>query len=286
MSLVLQLTSQAEALAALGAHLREGAEGLAVAPDVSARLAHVARALGCEGSADEARAAVGAARAFLRQALDLLEHPERPSGWAYDDPIVLQAQGRGSAPIAAAIAELAAQLGDLATRLAAPHAAILDIGSGVGWLSIALARTYPAARVVGLDTWPAALALAASNVSAEGLGARVVCRAADVTTLEDLAAYDAAWIPGPFLSRDACVAALPRVRAALRDGGWAFFGLYGGPADPLSMALADLRAVRSGGHPWSTDEAAEALRGAGFVDVEARAHGARAPVRLVVGRAR
>jgi cyclopropane fatty-acyl-phospholipid synthase-like methyltransferase len=52
----------------------------------------------------------------------------------------------------------------------------LDIGTGVGWLAIEAAKTWPGMRVVGLDIWEPSLQLAATNISAEGLTDRVTLR--------------------------------------------------------------------------------------------------------------
>lgn len=286
MTTVLRLTSATESLAALGAHLRARREGLAVDPAVGPRLAAVAAALGVPDTvtAGEEAAALGAIRAFFRQAHDLLEDPARPCGWTYDDPVVLDAQGRASISIADAIAGASARLEGLAGALGAEGGAFLDVGCGVGWLSIAMARRFAGLRAVGLDVWPPALALADANVSAAGLGGRVTIRREDVCALDEEAVYDAAWVPGPFLPRGVCLAAVERVHRALRPGGWILLGLYGGPREPVAEALAELRAVRSGGHPWTVDEAAELLRGNGFVDVGRVDHGIAAPVTLVAGR--
>ncbi len=286
MTTVLRLTSATESLAALGAHLRARREGLAVDPAVGARLAAVASALGLPEAltAAEEAAAIGAIRAFFRQAHDLLEDPARPCGWTYDDPVVLDAQGRASISAADAIAGASAQLEGLGAALGAEGGAFLDVGCGVGWLSVAMARRFAGLRVVGLDVWPPALALAGANVAAPDLGGRVTVRHQDVRTLDEEGIYDAAWVPGPFLPMGVCVAAIGRVHRALRPGGWLLVGLYGGPREPIAEALAELRAVRSGGHPWAVDEAAELLRGHGLVDVGRVEHGVAAPVTLVAGR--
>ena len=186
--------------------------------------------------------------------------------------------------VANVIAGAAPQLADLGARLAADGGTFLDVGCGTAWLSIALARRFPALTVTGLDIWPPALALAERNVQASQLAPRVRLRRQDVTVLDEARAYDAIWLPGPFLPHDVCLRALPRVVQALRPGGWLLFGLFGGPPDPLLNSLADLRAVRAGGHAWAIPELVDALRGAKLLDVKLVAHGTPAPLRLVVGR--
>lgn len=285
MTTVMDLTARMEALAALGAHLRGTLGDAEIEPRLREPLARIAADLDTAPATElERRVALGSIRAFFRQAHDLLEHPERACGWTYEDPIVLDAQGRTSMTVADAIARAAPTLSDLDARLRAPGARFLDLGSGVSWLSIALARHYATLHLVGIDVWKPSLAVAARNIAQAGLADRIETRERDVTALGEADAYDGAWIPGPFLPRDVCERALGEVHRALRPGGWAFLGLWGGLPDPLALALADLRALRAGGHPWLEPDAKEALARAGFVDVGIAEHGLPAPVRLVVGR--
>jgi Methyltransferase domain len=117
-------------------------------------------------------AALGAIQAFFRQACDLLDNPERVPGWTYDDPTVLQAQGQMSRMGVRGIETLAALRPGLQRTLCQPGA-FLDVGTGVGWLAIEAARCWPALRVVGIDHWERALALAHANVAATGMRSRM-----------------------------------------------------------------------------------------------------------------
>ena len=85
--------------------------------------------------------------------------------------------------IAGAIRTAAEQAPELGDRLAGP-AQILDVGTGVGWLAVALARQYPDARVVGIDIFEPALELARGNVAAEHLQDRIELRRQDVLSLD------------------------------------------------------------------------------------------------------
>jgi hypothetical protein len=44
---------------------------------------------------NEQAAALALIQTMFRQALDLLENPERVPGWSHQDPDILQAQGQG-----------------------------------------------------------------------------------------------------------------------------------------------------------------------------------------------
>jgi SAM-dependent methyltransferase len=282
-----RLTSAAEALAALAAHVRVETEGLDVDPRIRSLLADIATELtgsSSVGPSDQGPQAVGMARALLRESVGLIDDPGRTGAWAATDEAVLQGLGRLSMAIAPVFAIAAAQLPGLADALAAPSATFLDVGTGTGWLAIATARTFPAARLVGIDVFEPSLALARRNVDNEGVADRVTLRHVDITVLDDTDAYDAVWLPLPFLPRSIVPAALDRARAALRPGGWLLPGTFAGPDDALSRRLTDLRIVRSGGHPWTVEELVTLLDGAGLDGAREVPRTWAAPVTLVAAQ--
>lgn len=282
-----RLNASAEALAAIAAGLRVRGEGVVVPTALGERLDGVAEALGLDLAAltpEECRIALGAVRAFFRQAAELIDAPDRPPGWSVDDPVLLQSQGRASMLVAPLLAGLAPELGDLHERLQAPGARLLDLGTGAGWLAIALATTFPAATVVGVDVAEGPLALAHQNVTTEGLEDRVQLRRGDAAELSDEASFDLVWVPGPFLRRDLVPDVLEGAHRALRPGGWVVFGRYAGPDDPLAASLIELRVIRSGGHPWSALECERLLTDAGFADTTTPIRTWSAPMAFTLGR--
>src|SRR5215475_6873038 len=178
-----RLNASVEALAALGAELRLRRDGAKVEGRVRDGLrevvAGIAPGLLDSVSADQEAVCLAFIRAFFRQALDLLENPARAPGWTYEDPIVLQAMGQASRRVVHAIDELASQRPQLRATLERPGV-LLDIGTGVGWLAIEAARTWPALDVVGIDIWEPALVLARNNCAASGLSGRIALRRQDV----------------------------------------------------------------------------------------------------------
>ena len=280
METMARLTASAEALAALAARLRADAEGIALDPAVEAALDGVLEELGIAFDAlqpAERATLAQFARAFLRQANDLVEHPEHPPGWAYEDDVVLLSLGRGSASIAGAFACVS----ELEEALSRPGAAVLDVGAGVAALSVALARRWPGLRVVGLEPWPFAMRHARETVA--GLEDRVELRDDRIEGLIDSGAYDVIWLATPFISPDVIPDALERSHAALKPGGWVVYGLYAAPPDPLSQRLVALRTTRSGGAVRTEAEACAALAAAGFTDTREVPRDWPAPVRLVLG---
>ncbi len=282
-----RLGSSLEALAALAAYLRVETEQLTVDPRVHDLLRAIAvEVLGEEPDVTRPQGApmVGMTRALLAQSADLVDDPERAGGWTPDDDALLQGIGRQSAPIAGIVAAASGHLDGLAEALAAPDAALLDVGTGTGWLAMAFAQAFPAAHVVGIDIYERSLALARRNVAAAGLTDRVELRSEDATRLAAGDTYDAIWLPMPFLPRTIVPAVVEAAAAALRPGGWLLPGTFAGPPDPLSRLLVDLRTVRAGGHPWDGADLVGELASHGLQDAHEVPRTWSAPVRLYAAR--
>jgi hypothetical protein len=97
---------------------------------------------------------------------------------------------------------------------------------------------------------------------------RITLRRQSVTDIEDEAAFDIIWMPGPFLPRKVVNSALPRMVRALTPAGFLLFGMFASRPNPLSQALSELSTIRSGGHPWQFDELKEQLGAVGLRDIE------------------
>jgi len=78
-------------------------------------------------------------------------------------------------------------LGNVAERLASGGRAA-DLGCGQGWASIALARRFPAAQILGLDTDPASIEDARATAATYGAKVRFEC--ADAAALADHGPFD------------------------------------------------------------------------------------------------
>ncbi|WP_239308705.1 cyclopropane-fatty-acyl-phospholipid synthase family protein [Frankia sp. Cj3] len=286
MSTAVRLGSSLDALAALAAHVRIETENLPADPRVRALLADIAVELLGEpgGYGGHAAPVVGLARAFVQQAAELIENPGRVGSWDQINVPLLQSIGRLSMAICDAVRTAAGMLPDLNSRLTAPGADFLDVGTGTGWLAIAMARSYPELRVVGIDIFEPALNLARSNIETERIAGRVEVRRQDVAALDNEAGFDVIWLPMPFLPADIVPAALAAVSGALRPGGWLLAGTFTGLDDRLSSLLTDLRTIRCGGHPWRSDELVPTIAAAGFSDVAEVPRTWPAPARLYVGR--
>lgn len=97
--------------------------------------------------------------------------------------------------------------------LSSPPASILDLGTGMGALALALAAKYPAARVTAVDKSPEALALASENAAACGLADRVSLLASDwFSSLPADQRFALIVANPPYLTADEVRTAEPEVR--------------------------------------------------------------------------
>ena len=157
----------------------------------------------------------------------------------------------------------------LAERLESADGTFLDVGVGVGALSIAMATLWPSLRIVGIDRWKPSLAVARERVQRLGLGTRIELRRQQ--TVEDLAdsqVFDLVWLPSVFIGETVVGIALARLYHALRPGGWILFPSVNPAADPLTVAYARLRTVLWGGRPWTPVEAQALLKQAGYAQIQ------------------
>jgi len=207
------------------------------------------------------------ARAELRttalQAAALVDRARTGSlgrGWDHTDPLLLQAQGTASA----AAAEL---LAAVVLPQLPPEPAFLDVGAGVGALSVALCARHPELRAVALEPQDAPLALARVNVARAGLEDRVVLRRERVEDLTDEAAFDLAWLPLNFLEPDVPPRALAALRRALRPGGRLVLAVLAADRPGLGSALTRLQATLWGSDGYRPEQIEAMLADAGFAEV-------------------
>ncbi len=276
-----RLLTNAQGLAAVAARLRLDQLGVEGDPAVRAQLDRALDALGArehvQGLEEGERSMLLAfVRSYLAQALDLVDDPARAGAWSYTDPVLLEAQGSASAVVARLIAD--AGLGNASAR-------ILDVGTGVGGLAVALATRFPDSTVVGIEPWEPALALARKNVAAAGLDGRVTLLPTTVQELDDADGFDLVWLPSFFIPESVLDEALARIYAIMRPGATLVVGIrHGGEEDSLASAVDDLFTVRSGGSVIDSEEALARLRHAGFGDTREVERNWDAPLRLIVGR--
>lgn len=189
-------------------------------------------------------------------------------GWDHTDDDLLDAQGETGRLFRMAMSFMLPQLDGLVAALERPGAAFLDVGAGVGVLSIELCRAFADARAVALEPHAPALRLGESKVAAAGLADRIEFRDELVQDLADRDAFDLAYVPQAFIPPDAFEAGLDRVLAALRPGGWLIcLSLDLAGADALESSVRRLKARLWGGDELPEEDIHAQLERAGFVEL-------------------
>jgi SAM-dependent methyltransferase len=268
---VAQLTSQASALAVLGAELRARVSGKPLDPALRAHTDSLLREAGAlqalEGTSPaEVAPLLAEIRHFWSLDDEFLSTPDRAPGWSSSSNDVLQIAGDATEGFANVLPRLLPQLDGLGARLDASDARFLDVGTGVAKLAIGMARKWPNLRVVGLDVWGPSLALARKNVGDAGLQTRIEVREQPIEELSDERAYDLAWLPAPFIPKHALGRAVERAYRALKPGGWLLFATTR-PGDDLRGAALRFHVALFGGEPSTQPESEKLLTEKGFTAV-------------------
>jgi 2-polyprenyl-3-methyl-5-hydroxy-6-metoxy-1,4-benzoquinol methylase len=108
-------------------------------------------------------------------------------------------------------------LPDLHTALTSTPMRVADVGCGVGWSTLAMARAFPRADVVGLDADPASVYDAQRNAAAQGVVVRFDVRAADAVA--DVGPFDLVLVLEALHDMARPGEALRAIREALVPGG-------------------------------------------------------------------
>ena len=265
-----RLSAQALAFAALGRALDVDNQR-ALPTDVDRCVREVLAVLGVEDAlsaldARDARTLLAELRVSSATHEQLLRG-ESP-GWAPRDPNVLRAAGEATARFAHTLkAMIGPELEGLLPRLNAPTARFLDVGCGVGALSIEMARVFSTLRVVGVDIHEPALLHARANVRNAGLEERVELRAEPAESLHDEDAFDLVWLPGLFVSAASLRTIIHRSIVSLRSGGYLLCVALKQHGDALAVAAARVRTAQWGGSMFSATDVGATLKDAGFSNV-------------------
>ena len=268
---VAHLSASASALAVLGAELDARVSGKALHPTLRSRADDLLRQAGALQALDGTSVAeiaplIAEIRHFWALDNDFLATPDRTPGWTYTDADVLQGGGEITEGFANVLPRFFPQLEGLASRVEAPDAAFLDVGTGVGRLAIGMARKWPSLRVVGLDIFGPSLALARKNVVEAALQQRIELREQCGEELPDERAFDLAWIPAPFVPPHALPRLVDRVHRALKPGGWLLFAAAK-PGEDLRGAALRFRVALYGGAPSTQQEIEKLLAQSGLTEV-------------------
>ena len=177
--------------------------------------------------------------ADLAQVPRLVETFRTGEGIPYADygPDEAEGQALGTRPVyRAEIESWLAAVPELAERLAAGTARVLDIGCGLGWSSVSMAKAHPGIVVDGVDLDPGSIEAARRVAESEGVADRVRFQLRDAATLAG-AGYDLATMFEMLHDLARPVEALRAAREALNPDGVVLVAdepcgdAFAGPAD-------------------------------------------------------
>lgn len=117
------------------------------------------------------------------------------------------------------LGEALAAVEPLHAVLARPDARIADVGCGHSWSTLALARAYPTARVVGIDVDEPSIVAARANADAAGLADRVEFRLSGGEEPSEPGSFDAAFVFEALHDMPRPVEVLDAIRRAVRADG-------------------------------------------------------------------
>ena len=220
-----------------------------------------------------------------RNLIDSAREPTTELGWSFTEPEILQSLGRAAFRLGDSIfREMVPKLGDLASRLQAPSARFLDIGTGVGGIAIAACRFLPNLNAVGLEPQDAPLNEALQNVMAAGLNDRIELRKQYVEDMVDKEAFDLVYFPQSFMSDEVVKRGLQNVWGALRPGGWVLVQTISMPGMELQATLSRLRDTLMGGGARVPSQVEAMLGDAGFTSVSTLAFPVAPTIKCVAGQ--
>jgi precorrin-6B methylase 2 len=277
------------ALGALAITLEAKATGNPIDPTFEARVNDLLAALGAADIAKdvgppEAAGALAMLRALYQLDGKLQSATTRTKTWALPDADILQAIGQVARGHAHDITRLVVPaFPGLEARMKKSGATFLDVGVGVAGTATAMAQMWPELHVVGIDVWQPSLRLARENVDRAGLAGRIELREQGIESLDDVAAFDLAWVPVPFVPEAALRAGLKKLVKAMRPGGAVIVSpakLEGLP--PPLLAAMKLRMAQWGGPAWSEADSEREAKAAGFAEVKTIPASPESPAALVV----
>ncbi len=188
------------------------------------------------------------------------------------DQEVVLARGRAMDTLGHRVVRAASALG--VSPLFEDGGGFLDVATGSGAVAAAVARAFPHARLVAVDPWALALALASRELAGEGLDERVELRHQGIDELEDDQVFDLAWLPVGHVGRETLAEGVFRLHRALRPGGWLLGYGFSGPGP--EEALSRWQTYLAGGTVLLADEFDEVARAVGLAPASPVGSGSRA----------
>lgn len=138
------------------------------------------------------------------------------AGWHYTNEMILQSQGLQSQYI---VTDCFLQDEILQQKLRKPAAVFLDVGAGVGQISLRACEDYPHLTVMALEPADAPYQLAKRNIQASRHAKRIKLYQCQLQAFDACALIDVAWFPHVFIEEEALADCLQHLRKLLKPDG-------------------------------------------------------------------
>ena len=165
-----------------------------------------------ERFAAQLRTAFGLTSEFIKSSRE----QNLKTGWHYQDELILQAQGAHSEYI---VTDCIPQDANFQNILKKDNSLFLDVGAGVGKISLRLCQDYDNIRVIALEPADAPFFLAKKNITESPYNDRITLRKTYIQDLTDSNLFDAAWFPHVFFPDELLHVSLINIWEALKPGG-------------------------------------------------------------------
>lgn len=216
--------------------------------------------LGIEKISAQLRIAFGINNEFIKSA----RNKNLKVGWNYTDETILQSQGIYSEYI---VTDCLPQDKAISQLLSQPGSQFLDIGAGVGKISLCVCKHYPNAHVVALEPADAPFSLASQNISASPYAERIDLRKIYLQDLKDINRYDVIWFPQAFFPNEILETCLTKIWDALKPGGKLITSAISADNKNETFYIRQLINSLYGGFR-SAEELIEALTKTGFQEIK------------------
>lgn len=203
-------------------------------------------------------------------------------GWNYDDPLLLNSIGKFSAAGIPMLMKMNfPDVPGLEQSISQPGARLLDVGSGVGEGTAAVAKAFPESIVVGVDGKADANAMAQALFKEQSLEARCSVKECWLQDLDRKEPFDFVWMPVTFFSTSDLKAATPVALQLLKPGAFLLAAGWNAHGDTPPMAQARLKAFLWGDNDRNQETTKAIFVDAGFEIAHEKLLG---PVGLIIAR--
>jgi len=205
-------------------------------------------------------------------------------GWNHTNIELLELQGKlAGKPFVEFFAKnVLPKMGDLSRKLKEDNLHMLEVGSGTGQMSVALATQWPMLSITCLEPLKTSVNIASDRIRIHQLEERITILNKGIEKfVEKGNIFDAAWIASDFIPETILPNSIKQIYKTLRPGSWLWL-LGINSSNPLTNTITSLRSSWWGGGSPNAEMLRTILEQAGYTNVqEASASSSRAFVHII-----